>query len=64
MNLHIIVKIVIIAMVLLSQEAEAQIGPPPGNNSNIPLDPMSWTLLGAGAAYAANKYRKGKKDEL
>ena len=66
MNRYTIVTVgIFIIMILFCQEAMAQLGPPPnpGNGSNIPLDPMSWILLGAGAAYAGNKYRKGKSDK-
>jgi len=39
--------------------AQAQVFPPPQppqQNNNIPLDPLSWTLLAAGGGVAAKKY--------
>ncbi len=36
-------------------------GPPPA--ADVPLDPLSWLLLGAGGTAAAGKYYKSKRNK-
>jgi hypothetical protein len=35
---------------------------PPQNNNNVPLDPVSWVLLAAGAGVAGKKYYDKRKE--
>lgn len=59
--------LVTIAMLLLAiLAAHAQILPPPPQpptgGTGVPLDPVSWVVLGAGGAYAYKKYRNSKDE--
>lgn len=50
--------VIVVASPMISQ---AQILPPPPPDSSVPLDPLSWILLGAGGVAAGKKYYDIKK---
>jgi len=65
---NILIKATILAsFIFIGLSASAQILPPPQlpppGGTNVPLDPFSWVLLGAGGAYAIKRYRDGKLAE-
>lgn len=49
-------QIIVVFLFLFISEATFAASPPPPDPGQIPLDPMSWVLLGAGGAIAAKKY--------
>lgn len=51
----------ILLLLIFADSALAQVAPPPAGGA--PLDPVSWTVLAAGGAYAVHRYRKGKKGQ-
>lgn len=63
MNYKIIVGLLFTCIMLVASTAivQAQILPPPPPDSSVPLDPLSWVLLGAGGIFAGKKYYDSKK---
>lgn len=49
-------QIIIVILVLFVSNNAFAASPPPPDPGQIPLDPMSWILLGAGGAIGAKKY--------
>lgn len=64
-NTHITTILLLALLLVCSLSATAQVPPPPPPQE-VPLDPLSWALLGAGGAAAVKKYRdmkRKRKDE-
>ena len=63
MNNKNIVTLFIICLFILAGPVivKAQILPPPPPDSSVPLDPLSWVILGAGGVAAGKKYLDNKK---
>jgi N-acetylneuraminic acid mutarotase len=60
-----LITIAILLMATLA--AHAQILPPPPQpppgGAGVPLDPVSWVVLGAGGLYAYKKYKNSNTEE-
>jgi hypothetical protein len=53
----------LILMAVLMALPLVMLAAPPNNNNNIPLDPVSWVLLAAGAGVASKKYYDKRKED-
>lgn len=63
-NISIAFIFTLIIIVANSAISLAQVlPPPPPGPSAVPLDPLSWLLLGAGGVVAGKKYLDNKKSK-
>ncbi len=63
-KIFLIVAITSMSLYAYSQGGGGPLPPePPENPSGIPLDPVSWVVLAAGAGVAGKKYYDNKKNK-